>query len=286
MDISTVQTLLPCALMDFPCKYLGLPLSLKRLTKERVQPYIDCIADQLQVWKENIMTKAGTGRRVQVQFVITEMIIYLLMAVEFPAWAIKAIDKIRRGFLWRGRREARGGHCVIAWLKVCRPKELCGLGISDLKTLGWSLKMRCIWLQKTEPNRPWADFNIHMPEQIIAFFAAVVYLEVGHGTTTLFWTDRWLHSQSIADLAPHLMAAIPVTRRKRRTVQEALVNHDWVSDIQGDLPVGVLLDYLRLWNILSKCLISSCSMKWKINTSGVFQLTSNTLRRQLMRVSS
>ena len=248
-DISTVQTLLPCALVDFPCKYLGLPLSLKRLTKEQVQPYIDRIADQLQGWKANLMTKAG--RRVQVQFVLTGMLIYLFMAVEFPAWAIKAIDKIRRGFLWRGRREARGGHCVITWLKVCRPKELGGLGISDLKTLGWSLKMRWIWLQKTEPNRPWADFNIHMPEHIRAFFAAVIYTEVGDGTTTLFWTDRWLHGQSIADLAPHLMAAIPIRRRKKRTVQEALVNHAWVSDIQGGLPVGVLIDYLRLWDILS-----------------------------------
>jgi len=122
-----------------------------------------------------------------------------------------------------------------------------------------------------------------MPEQIRAFFAAAVYTEVGDGTTTLFWTDRWLHGQSIADLAPHLMAAIPIRRRKKRTVQEALVNHAWVSDIQGGLPVGVLIDYLRLWDF---CLTSSYNLKWKINTYGGFQLMGNTLRRQLMRVSS
>ena len=80
------------------------------------------------------MTKVG--RKVQVQFVLTGMLIYLVMAFDLPPWAIRAVDKIRRGFLWRGRRDAKGGHCLVAWGKVCLPKELEGLGISDLKSLG------------------------------------------------------------------------------------------------------------------------------------------------------
>jgi len=35
----------------------------------------------------------------------------------------------------RGRKEAKGGHCLVAWTKVCLPKELGGLGISDLGNL-------------------------------------------------------------------------------------------------------------------------------------------------------
>ena len=80
----------------------------------------------------------------------------LAMAFDFPPWAIKAVDKIRHGFLWRGRKDAKGGHCLVAWIKVCRPPELGGLGILELKTLGWSIRMRWAWLQKTEPHRPWA----------------------------------------------------------------------------------------------------------------------------------
>ena len=38
--LAAVQSLLLCALTDSPCKYLGLPLSLKKLTKEQVQPFI------------------------------------------------------------------------------------------------------------------------------------------------------------------------------------------------------------------------------------------------------
>jgi hypothetical protein len=47
IELAEVQSLLPYALTDFPCKYLGLPLSLKKLAKEQIQPIIDHIADQL-----------------------------------------------------------------------------------------------------------------------------------------------------------------------------------------------------------------------------------------------
>ena len=152
LEIATIQNLLPCPHSEFPCRYLGVPLSLRKLTKERVQPIIDRIADQLPSWKADLVTTAG--RRVLVQSVLTGMLIYLAMAFDFPTWAFKAVDKIRRGFLWRGRKDAKGGHCLVAWVKVCRPPELGGLGISDLKSLGWSLGMRWVWLQKIEPHRP------------------------------------------------------------------------------------------------------------------------------------
>jgi hypothetical protein len=46
-DIMVVQNLLPCEISSFPCCYLGLPLSLYKLTKEQVQPIVDRIAGQL-----------------------------------------------------------------------------------------------------------------------------------------------------------------------------------------------------------------------------------------------
>ena len=82
MELTTIQNLLPCAVSEFPCKYLGLPLSLKKLTKGQIQPIIDKIADQLPGWKADLMTRAG--RKVQVQFVLTAMLVYLVMAIDFP----------------------------------------------------------------------------------------------------------------------------------------------------------------------------------------------------------
>jgi len=87
MELTTIQNLLPCAVSEFPCKYLGLHLSLMKLTKGQIQPIIDKIADQLPGWKADLMTRAG--RKVQVQFVLTAMLVYLGMAIDFPPWAIQ-----------------------------------------------------------------------------------------------------------------------------------------------------------------------------------------------------
>ena len=151
-DKAIIQEQLPCQILDFPCKYLGVPLSLRKLSKAQIQPIIDKIADQLPGWKADLLTREG--RKVLVQFVLTSMLVYLVMTMDLPPWALKAIDKIRRGFLWKGRKDVNGGHCLLAWPKVARPQELGGLGISSLQQLGWALRMRWLWLQKTEPDKP------------------------------------------------------------------------------------------------------------------------------------
>ncbi|WVZ88874.1 hypothetical protein U9M48_035341 [Paspalum notatum var. saurae] len=248
-DMSIIQNSLPCEIHDFPIKYLGIPLSLKKLSREQVQPIIDKIAGQLSGWKADLMTRAG--RVVQVQFLLTAMLVYLIMAIDLPPWAIKAIDKIRRGFLWRGRKEVRGGHCLIAWNKVQLPKELGGLGISNLQTLGWALRMRWLSLQKTEPDRPWSLFPIKLHKSVHAFLSMAVETVVRNGKQTLFWKDRWLHGWCLEDLAPKLFALVPKRRINRRTVHDALLNHECVKDIQGALSIEVILEFLDLADCLA-----------------------------------
>lgn len=138
--------LLPCPISEFPCKNLGLPLSVRKLSRAHFQTIVDRVASHLPVWKAELMTKAG--RATYVQFVMKAKMIYASLALDLLAWAIKAIDKLRKGFLWRGRKEANVGHCLLAWSKVTRPKDLGGLGISDLWNLSWALQAQWPWLQK------------------------------------------------------------------------------------------------------------------------------------------
>lgn len=47
-ELSLIHDHLPCEIKEFQCKYLGLPLSIKKLTRAQIQPIIDRIADQLR----------------------------------------------------------------------------------------------------------------------------------------------------------------------------------------------------------------------------------------------
>jgi hypothetical protein len=236
--------MLPCDIASFPCKYLGLPLSLHRLSNQQLWPLVDKIVDRLPNWKADLLNRAE--RRILVQQVLTGMSVYTAMAIDFPMWVIKEIDKIRKGFLWRGRREVKGGHCMVAWGKVCRPLNFGGLGISSLPKLYWALRMRWLWLQRTDPTRPWNNLPVHVPSKAKAFFSSVLVTEIGDGANTYFWSDKWINVRSVSDIAPRLLLTFPKRIVSKRTVREALTNRRWVSDIKDALTWGALVDYLHL----------------------------------------
>lgn len=59
------------------------------------------------------------------------MPIYHLIVFPLAAWARMKIDKIRKSFLWNGDETTNGGHRLVNWPTVNRPKDLRGLGVTD-----------------------------------------------------------------------------------------------------------------------------------------------------------
>ncbi|WVZ91117.1 hypothetical protein U9M48_037330 [Paspalum notatum var. saurae] len=145
-DLQVFSELLDCEIRNFPCSYLGIPLTIRKPTKNDLLPLIDKISSSLPKWKASLLSRAG--RLVVVRAVFSAIPIHVMLALDLPKWVVKAIDKLRLGFLWAGRQNANGGNCLVSWEKVQRPLHYGGLGILNLETMGWALRIRWLWLQK------------------------------------------------------------------------------------------------------------------------------------------
>jgi hypothetical protein len=142
LDIPDIVLPLGARIATLPCKFLGLPLSLRKLRKVDFQPLLDRIASRLACCKAKLLSAAG--RLVLLNAVLSALSVYWISVHAMPVWVRKEIDRIRRAWLWRGEETCHGGHCKVAWSRICRPRELGGLGIIDLDRFGTVLRLN--WL--------------------------------------------------------------------------------------------------------------------------------------------
>lgn len=126
---------------------------------------------------------ARSGRLVWIKSVLRAIPIYSMMADSLPQWARNDIDVICRKFLWVGKDASVHGKCMVAWAACCRPTEMGGFGITDLKLAGYALQTRWLWLQKTDNNRAWSELPINTEPQVQAFFRASTFTVIDDGKT-------------------------------------------------------------------------------------------------------
>jgi hypothetical protein len=148
--------------------------------------------------------------------------VHVSLAVKISPSILRAIDKLRRAFIWADSDQVHGGRCLVAWAKVTHPVELGGLGVTDLTKMGYALRLRWEWLAREDPDRSWALLP-SKPENITqSMFAVSVSVAVGDGSCALFWTDNWIEGHSISQLAPMLSEAVSRRAHKTRLVHDAI----------------------------------------------------------------
>jgi hypothetical protein len=101
---------------------------------------VDAVAARLRMWKGQLLTDAGHATLTQTT--LSAIPVHVSICCCLSVWAIDEIDRLRRAFLWVGSNSISGGRCKIAWAIVCAPKDHGGLGLPDLRTLGYALRLR------------------------------------------------------------------------------------------------------------------------------------------------
>lgn len=118
--------------------------------------------------------------------VLTAVPIYAMIADGLPPWAQEEIDAICRRFLCTGKDGDVRGKCMVAW-KVCtRPKELGGLGITDIRLATTAFECKWLWLQRIDQDKAWAELLLRTSKTAIRFFLASTYSSAGNGEQTMF----------------------------------------------------------------------------------------------------
>lgn len=270
-DIGRTSAILSCSIGSLPCSYLGIPLSIHKPSKAVLTPLIDKIANKLPGWKAPLLSKVG--RLVVVKSVMSATPIHQMLVLNLPKWFFKAVHKRRRGFLWKGQEQAKGGNCLVSWAKVQRPYMFGSLGVHYLERMSWALCIRWLWFMKTDPSKLWFGLLVNNPKQAQAFFQMAVTVNIGNVISSKFWTDNWLQGKSVADLAPNLILAIPKRVIKKRTVSQALSNRGWVVDVKGALTVQVFIEFLKVWELVEGIVLHPNvpdHFSWKFSSSGQY----------------
>jgi hypothetical protein len=86
-----------CKVSKFPLKYLGVPLHYSKLRKD-LQPLIDSILKRAAGWRGTLLSYAA--RITLIQSCLSSIPAYLLSAIKFPSWTIKAINSQMAHCLW------------------------------------------------------------------------------------------------------------------------------------------------------------------------------------------
>jgi hypothetical protein len=275
LEEDQVRTTLRCKIAKFPIKYLGLQLALRPLTKAEWQPMVDKAIEFMPAWQKGLI--ARPGRLTLVKTVIAARAVHQLLVMEAPTWALEEVQKCMRSFFWAGKKKANGGQCLVSWEQICTPVQFGGLGVKDLRLQGIALRTRWQWLRRTDPDRPWQGLPMMTDRDAYEVFQSLVKITVGDGKTVRFWRDRWIEGESVEDIAPLVFSAVSTRRKNCRTVEVAMTDNRWTTDLTSPPDHDMAVQLVRLWykvNCVQRDIMTPDVFSWPWSNSGQYSAKS------------
>lgn len=230
---------------SLPVRYLGVPLTTKKLSRQDYQPLLDKILARFNAWTAKFLSYAG--RLQLIKSVIYSIITFWASIFVLPNQCLLDIEQMCNAFLWRGApNSARGAK--ISWESVCSPKDSGGLGLRRLLPWNKVLGLKLIWLIFTSSGSLWVSWVRHHLIGNLCFWdldrptagswiwkslcklrllaRPFLVCEVSSGISCKFWTDDWTGLGPLLDIAGDNGPRVTGLPRNA-SVSDAIQDNEW-----------------------------------------------------------
>jgi hypothetical protein len=297
---------LNCRLGEIPFNYLGLPVGANPRRFSTWDPLISYLKRRLSSWGKKHISLGG--RIVLINSVLNAIPIFYMSYLKMPVQVIKAVTRIQRVFLWGGVKGVRK-LSWISWKMVCREKKDGGLGVRDIKVVNMSLLSKWRWKFLQNDSALWKDvlvsrygrglvrnvILIGSPGTRLAsswwkdicavdkFVESKNWLDesiirsVNDGTTTSFWSQRWIGDKTLGEAFPRLYSISIQKEGAVRDMAEGMgVGLEWNFLWRRSLFSWEVDLVSRLRDILRSVKLSAGPDRWywRVDPDGVFSVKS------------
>ena len=270
-EVTGCSRLLVSPTSTLPIRYLGLPLVDRRLRTQDWQPVLEKVETRLASWRARLLLRGG--RLVLLKAVRAAIPIYFMSIFRMPVGVRRQLERIMRGFFWRGPRlEESRGMASVPWETVCRPVDQGGLGVRQLTHTNTALLSK--WVSRllhptgelitTVPRDEYRDTlewqfwqtprrgDSAFMSSLRPIFQAVRPFfrpRLGSGESFHFCFEDWSGQGSMRLIFPHLFA---LARDQQGPVCQAW-QEAWAPALPAALSDQQTADLLRLQELLSDC---------------------------------
>ena len=137
----------------------------------------------------------------------------------------------------------------------------------DIEFFSRALRLRWLWYQWREPDRPWVGTEVPCNEQDKQLLRASTYVTVGNGKLAKFWESAWISGRAPRDLAPNLYK---LAWRKNITVRDDLEDDKWTRGLWRMSTAEEIAEFVSLWFLVQNVQLtdSEDEIRWKWTADG------------------
>lgn len=159
----------------FPFKYLGVPLTTRKLFYNECKPLIEKTMARVRTWS---VKKLSYVARIQlINAILHGFQLYWCQIFMLPKKVYKEIQGICRIFLWTGQ-DSYSRKAPIAWESLCLPKSCGGLNIKNLVIWNKAAVAKHFWAVCQKQDRLWIKWlhEFYIKQQNILLMATPNWL--------------------------------------------------------------------------------------------------------------